>query len=83
MQGGVSRKKKKNRGGVGGDKEETLLSSLLPPPPSLSLFSSRSLQLLAILHYLNAWTRLVEYSRLIQAGSIQVRGEGTLGIFLA
>ena len=82
MQGGVSREKKKNRGGVGGDKEGTLLSSLLPPL-SLSLFSSRSLQLLAILHYLNAWTRLVEYSRLIQAGSIQVWGEGTLGIFLA
>ena len=79
MQGEESRNK--NRGGVGGDKEGTLHSS--PPPTPLSLFFSRSLQFLAILHYLKAWTRLVEYSGLIQAGSIQVWREGTLGIFLA
>ena len=80
MQGEESRKK--NRGGVGGDKEGNLHSS--PPPPTpLSLFFSRSLQFLAILHYLKAWTRLVEYSGLIQARSIQVWREGTLGIFLA
>ena len=79
MQGEVSRKK--NRGGLGGHKEANLHSS--PPPTPLSLFFSRSLQFLAILHYLKAWTRLVEYSGLIQAGSIQVWREGTLGIFLA
>ena len=79
MQGEESRKK--NRGGVGGDKEGNLHSS--PPPTPLSLFFSRSLQFLAILHYLKAWTRLVEYSGLIQAGSIQVWREGTLGVFLA
>ena len=81
MQGEESGKKK-NRGGVGGDKEGNLHSS--PPPPPLSpYFFSRSLQFLAILHYLKAWTRLVEYSGLIQARSIQVWREGTLGIFLA